>query len=151
MSDGQREIIQGQPLKDDERSLIAFFVELETKQLDFLDGAGKALVERVAGLLAVLFAVTAFGQSYPPAYLKSATVKYLAIGVLCFYLSAMFLAMRSIEPRTYSFYRHNLTRAREELARMVENKSRSVRLAGICFWVATALLALLVGNLVWSA
>ncbi len=53
------------------KRLSKLFDDLESKRLDFLDNAGKSLIERIATFLTVLFGITAFGSNFPPAYLKS--------------------------------------------------------------------------------
>ena len=40
--------------------------DLEKKQPDLLDEAGKSIIERIATFLAILFAVTALGSNFPP-------------------------------------------------------------------------------------
>ena len=148
----QPPIIEAQPVSDEDRRLLAVFAEIESKQLDFLDQAGKSVIERIAALLAVLFAVTAFGDTFPPPYLQGNDVaKLLVIATMICYMAAMFMGMQAIQPRTYSLYRHNLTRMRQELDKIVDYKSRTVRLAGGLFWLGSATLSLLIGSIILAA
>src|SRR5262249_47996332 len=113
---------------------------------------GKSVVERIAALLAVLFAVTAFGDKFPPPYLQgNAGAKYLTLVTLACYLGAMFMGMRVVQPRSYKLYRYNLTEMRNELDRIVDNKMHSLRLAGVLFWLGSLILAILIVTLIFSA
>ena len=148
----QPPIIEAQPVSDEDKRLLAVFAEIESKQLDFLDQAGKSVIERIAALLAVLFAVTAFGDTFPPPYLQGNDVaKLLVIATMICYMAAMFMGMQAIQPRTYSLYRQNLTGMRQELDKIVDYKSRAVRLAGSLFWLGSATLSLLIGSIILAA
>ncbi|PDV96796.1 hypothetical protein A9Q02_06125 [Candidatus Chloroploca asiatica] len=57
------------PPRAEQQQLAAFFAEAERKQVDFLDEAGKRIIELTTLLLGVLFTVVAFGDTYPPPYL----------------------------------------------------------------------------------
>lgn len=145
------EILDSQPLDEQDRRLRTVMAEIETKQLDFLDNAGKSLIERIATLLAVVFAVIAFGEKFPPVYLRDPLAKGLILGALVCYLGSMFLAMRAVQPRPYRRFDYNASGMRTELERMVANKVRSVWLAGALFWLGSLLLVGLVGLLVLAA
>jgi hypothetical protein len=56
-----------------------------------------------------------------------------------------------VQPRTYKHYRHNLTEMREELHKMVADKARPLRVAGILFGLGSVLLAVLIGLIIWTA
>lgn len=145
------QILDGAPLDEQDRRLRTIMAEIETKQLDFLDNAGKSLIERTATLLAVVFAVIAFGEQFPPVYLQAPLAKFLILFALLFYLASMFLAMRAVQPRPYKRFDYNASAMRTELERMVANKVRSVWWAGTLFWLATVLLMGLVVLLVLGA
>jgi hypothetical protein len=130
---------------DEHKQLVTLFAEMEGKQLDFLDQAGKSLIERIAALLAVLFAVIAFGSNFPPKYLVgNAWAKALVVVVLGFYLLAMGLGLMAIQPRSYNLYRENVTRMRSELERILSWKKSCIWLAGIMFALGTVALAALI-------
>src|SRR5450631_2036475 len=75
---------------EERKQLVTLFTEMEHKQLDFLDESGKSIIEHISTLLAVLFAVTAFSNNFPPAYLKgNMTAKVLIIITLVLYLLAL--------------------------------------------------------------
>src|ERR1700681_2547242 len=79
------------------------FADLEKKQPEVLDETAKSIIERVATFLAVLFAVTALGNSFPPKYLVgNPWEKGLVIGILICYLVAIGMAMWVLQPRSYS-------------------------------------------------
>jgi hypothetical protein len=56
-----------------------------------------------------------------------------------------------VQPRDYKHYRHNLDGMREELERIIDDKARPLRVAGILFGVGSVLLAVLIGTVIWSA
>lgn len=58
-------IIAREPSSEQIR-LVKFFDEMESKQLEFIDESGKAMIERVIALLGVLFVVSAFSNNFPP-------------------------------------------------------------------------------------
>ena len=129
----------------------AIFDEMERKQPDFLDEAGKSMIERIATFLAVLFAVTAFGSNFPPPYLKgNAWDKYLVIAILLCYLLAMWMAMKAIQPRDYHRYRYEGQKRAKELQQMIAFKKRWVQRAGILFGLGTIILAGLIISIIWN-
>jgi hypothetical protein len=125
--------------------------ELQTGQLDFLDQAGKRIIELSSALLAVLFGVLAFGDKFPPAYLAAPALKALLIGALVLYMAAICLAAWAIHPRSYDYYPSNVTAAREELARMVRFKAGWVKAGGAAFVLASLFLTGAAVMLVWGA
>ena len=130
---------------DEQKRLVTLFSEMESKQLDFLDQAGKSLIERIAALLAVLFAVIAFGSNFPPKYLVgNAWAKAVVFVVLGCYLLAMGLGMLAIQPRSYNLYHENVTRMRGELERIITWKKSCIWLAGVTFALGTVALAVLI-------
>src|SRR6266487_2931997 len=130
---------------DEHKQLVTLFSEMEGKQLDFLDQAGKSLIERVAALLAVLFAVIAFGSNFPPKYLVgNVWAKAMVFVVLGFYLLAMGLGLLAIQPRSYNLYRENVTRMRRELDRILTWKKACIWLAGLMFALAALIVLIIV-------
>ena len=66
------------------------FDDMESKQLDNLNDAGKTLIERVATFLGVLFGLSILSSSFQPSFLKGNTpVKVLLIAALAGYLLAI--------------------------------------------------------------
>ncbi|MEM7134246.1 MAG: hypothetical protein AAF702_48700 [Chloroflexota bacterium] len=129
--------------------LATLFQKLEADQLDYLDQAGKRIIELSSALLGVLFAVIAFGENFPPAYLQSTLAKGLVSVVLVCYLLAIMTAVYGVQPRDYKHYRHNLTEMQRELNKVADFKARWARTSGLIFVLGSAGLALLVGVLVW--
>lgn len=130
---------------DEHKRLVTLFAEMESKQLDFLEQAGKSLIERVATLLAVLFAVIAFGNNFPPKYLVGNTwAKVVIFVVLGCYLLAMGFGMLTIQPRSYQLYRENVTRMRSELEHILSWKKTWLWVAGVLFAFGTVGLAVLI-------
>lgn len=133
------------------KRLVTLFTEMENKQLDFLDESGKSIIERVATLLAVLFAVTAFGSTFPPAYLKgNMTAKVLVITTLLLYLAALGAGLWGIQPRSYRRYLYDVSRLGEELEKITHHKTVWIRTAAILFALGTVALAVLVVSIIWS-
>ncbi len=142
----------GKPPTDEQAQLVALFNTLETQQLDFLDQAGKRIIELSTGLLGILFAVIAFGDKFPPAYLQgNLPAKGLTVATVVLYLVAIIVAVLGVQPRNYERYRHNLSEMRRALTRMVNYKTRWVKVAGVLFVLATLALTGLIGVLVWNA
>ena len=142
-------MLQAEPPGDEHKRLVSLFSDIESKQLEFLDGAGKSIIERIATLLAVVFAVMAFGGNFPPKYLVgNFWTKVMVFVVLACYLLSMVLGMLAIQPRSYDLYRENVTRMRRELERMIAWKKRWVFWAGILFALGTAALAVLIALII---
>ena len=149
-SSSQPTVVQPRQPTEEEKRLVTIFADMENRQLDFLDEAGKSIIERIATFLAVLFAVTAFGNDFPPKYLVHISwSKYLVIGILLCYLLALGMGMWAIQPRKYSQYINNVSGLQEEWDRLVTRKRRWVKWAGILFALGTASLAVLIVSIVW--
>lgn len=143
------EEVETEEEKAEKERLKAVFSEIESKQLDFLDEAGKSIVERIATFLAILFAVTAFGGNFPPKYLIGNTWgKSLVIAILACYLVAMGMGILAIQPRRYDLYRYNITRMKNEWEQIITHKKRLVQWAGIIFAIGTIALAGLIAYII---
>ena len=143
---------QGQPLSDSEKRLNALFDEMDKNQGDFLDQAGKRVIELCTGLLGILFAVTAFGKDFPPPYLKdNKFTQILVVGVLALLVGALLCAVLTVQPRKYKFYEHNLTEMRNEWVKLFTYKSTWMKWANWLFFAGTVLLALLIGVLIFKS
>jgi hypothetical protein len=133
------------------KRLVALFTDMQNKQLDFLDESGRTIIERIATLLAVLFAVTAFGSTFPPAYLKdNMTAKVLVIATLVLYLLALGAGLWGIQPRNYRRYTYNVSRLGEELEKITRHKMVWLRIAAILFALGTVALAALIIAVIWT-
>jgi len=142
-SESQEELEKRQRLKD-------IFADLEKKQPDFLDEAGKSIIERIATFLAILFAVLALGGTFPPRFLVHNTQNtILVISILICYLVAMGMGMWAIQPRNYSLYQYNITRQEREWKHLIGRKKFWVRFAGILFGIGTVALAVLIVFIIW--
>lgn len=148
MSD-QIPIIDPEPQTQDEleekKRLKAIFSDMESKQLDFLDEAGKSIIERVALFLTVLFGVAAFGGNTSSAFLKAnAWNKPLVVIILACYLIAIGMSVWAIQPRKYEFRRYDTKQLTDLLAQMIAHKKRWVQSASILFVLGTIALAILI-------
>lgn len=142
-------ILDGKPLTDEQKRLNALFDEMKKNQLTFLDEAGKRIIELSTGLLGVLFAVTAFGKDFPPAYLKdNLLMQILVVATLLAFVLAVLAGVRTVQPRNYDFYESNLSEMRRELHKIIAHKSRWMQAANWLFFAGTVLLAGLVALLV---
>ena len=137
------------PLSEDDRRLQIIFETIETNQLTTLDEATKGVVDRVSTMLAVVFAVTAFGDSFPPPYLNDILNRWLLVITLLTYLGAMAIASRALAPRFYQLFRHNLSGMRAELNKIIESKYRLSWWAGLLFWIGTTFFAALTLKLIF--
>ena len=145
-------ILEGVPLTDEQKRLVDLFDEMEKKQVDFLDQASKRIIELSTGLLGVLFAVTAFGDKFPPSYLQgNVPAKVLAIATLSLYLSALLMGVWAVQPRDYKRYRHNLTEMKNVLDEIINFKARWLKVASILFVLGSVTLALLIGAIILAA
>lgn len=145
-------IIDGIPPNEAQKRLATFFAESESKQVEFLDGAAKRIIELTTALLGVLFAVIAFGDKFPPPYLQgNPLAKFLGVVTLTSYVMSMLLAFRAVQPRDYKLYRSNLDGMRDELDKILRDKKQPLWLAGLLFWIGSVLLALLIGSIIFAA
>ncbi len=136
---------------EESQRLNTLFTDMENRQLDFLDEAGKSIIERIATFLAILFAVTAFSGNFPPAYLKGNILdKYLVFSILGSYIVAMGMAIWAIQPRSYKRYLYNVTRMQKELDLIVKRKKYWINAAGILFALGTLALVWLIGSIIWN-
>lgn len=135
-------IIEARAPTEDEVRLAKLFDDLETKQLEFLDEGAKRIAELCTAVLTLLFAITAFGDKFPPAYMKgnSLTTSF-AILTLVLFLVALLASLTAALPREYKRYRHNLTEMRSVLDDIVSHKLLWVRIAGVSFLLGMAGLA----------
>jgi hypothetical protein len=140
-----------QELSEESKRLVSVFNDMETKQLDFLDQSGKSIIERIAALLAVLFAITAFSSTFPPPYLKNNLLaKVLVIVTLVLYLLAMGAGMWAIQPHYYRRYLYNMSRLGKEWEKITKHKMFWLRVAGTLFALGTVALAALIISIVWK-
>jgi hypothetical protein len=133
------------------KRVTALFDEMESKQFDNLNDAGKSLIERVATFLGVLFGLSILSSNFPPSYLKGNTpVKAMLMAALAAYLLAIGAALWATQVRYYHRYTFNATRSQAELATMIRRKVIWLRLAHLLFAIGTILLAVLLLVIVWN-
>ncbi len=133
------------------KRVAAVFDEMESKQLDNLNEAGKSLIERIATFLGVLFGLSILSSNFPPSYLKGNTpVKVLLMTALVGYLLAIGAALWATQVRFYHRYTYNATRSQAELEKMIRKKVIWLRLAHLLFALGTVLLAVLLLVIVWN-
>ncbi len=127
------------------------FDEMESKQLDHLNEAGKSLIERIATFLGVLFGLSILSSNFPPSYLKgNMPVKVFLMAALASYLLAIGAALWATQVRFYHRYTYNATRSQAELEKMIRKKVTWLRLAHLLFALGTVLLAVLLLVIVWN-
>ena len=145
-------IVEGAPLDDADKRLITLFDKLEEGQLDFLDQAGKRVIELSTAMLAVLFGVTAFGKDFPPPYLAgNSAAKALAVVTLLGYLLALLAGVLAVQPRRYRRSHHGLTLLRQELERMMDTKIRWFRVGVWLLFTGSLALATLIALIILPA
>ncbi|HEU5375805.1 MAG TPA: hypothetical protein VFV38_10230 [Ktedonobacteraceae bacterium] len=127
------------------------FRDLERKQMDFLNEAGKSLIERISTFLAILLGASVLSNNFPPTYLKgNLLARIIILVVLGCYLLAMGIAMWSIQPRWYRRYLYNMSALARVRDRIITQKMRWLRLAGILFLVGSLALAVLIIEIIWN-
>lgn len=132
--------------------LFALFDKIEEQQLDFLDQANQRVIELCTAMLGLLFAIAAFGEKFPPAYISAnAWAKWCAISVVAFYMAALVAAVFGVQPRSYRRYEYNVTQLRKELDRMRGYKKGWFRFATILFVLGSLALAALLAMVLWHA
>jgi hypothetical protein len=145
------EIVEGHEPAQENKRLVALFDEMEGKQLELIDEAGKSIIERISTLLAVLFAVTAFSNNFPPPYLKgNQTAKELVIATLLLYLLALGMGILATQPRKYQRYQYRLDKMRTELDRMIAYKIRWLSASRWFFAAGSVALAALIITIIWA-
>jgi len=133
------------------KRVMSTFDDMESKQLDNLNDAGKTLIERIATFLGVLFGLSILNSSFPPSFLKGNTpVKTLLFAALACYLVAIFIATWATLVRFYHPFTYNATRSEAELKKMIKNKVTQLRFANLFFALGTVLLAALLFVIVWN-
>jgi hypothetical protein len=145
-------IIKGRPLTDEEKRLIAILDEMERKGIEYLDQSAKRIIELVTALLGVAVAIIAFGENFPPPYLKDNlfTRTVSSLSLIC-YLAALLLALWAVHPQNYKKYRHNLNGMNKELQQIMARKRLWVTVSGILFGLGSVLLTVLIGVIIWEA
>ena len=138
-------------LSEDDKRLVTLFADMRGKQLDFLDEAGKSVIKRIATFLAVLFAVTAFSNNFPPPYLKgNIPAKVAVICTLIFFLASLYSAILVIRPFPYTHMRNDLDEMRKALREMTAHKSRWLKWANILFTLGSIMLGALIVTIIWN-
>jgi hypothetical protein len=132
------------------KRIATIFDDIESKQLDNLNDAGKSLIERIATFLGVLFGLSILNNTFPPPFLKGKVpVKILLIAALAGYLLAIGAALWATQVRFYHRYTYNATRSQAELEQMIRQKVTWLRLANLLFAFGTVLLAALLIVIIW--
>ena len=153
MSDQQQQI----PVQDSQEPSEAgkraqvLLDDLESKQLETLDEAGKSIIERIATFLGVLFAITVLSNNFPPPYLKGNTsAKIFIIASLTCFLLAIGAGIWATQVRFYRRYTYNVTRNEKEIKRLVRHKVLWIRVANLLFALGALALAALLIVIVWN-
>lgn len=145
------EVQDYQPTSAEAQEVADLFLDMERKQLDFLNEAGKSLIERIATFLAILLGASVLSNNFPPTYLKHDILARWSIFVaLICYLLAMGVTMWTIQPRWYRRYLYNmgaLGRVRDQIS---QRKMRGLRVASILFLLGSLALAVLILEIVWK-
>ncbi|HEY6539546.1 MAG TPA: hypothetical protein VIZ18_01355 [Ktedonobacteraceae bacterium] len=142
-------ILQGRPPTNEEIEAMNWFSD--RKQIEFFNEAGKNIASMIATFLTVLFAVTAFGNNFPPTYIKGNTLaKVLVVATLIFYLGAMGFGLWSIQPRR-SKHTRNLSAMEADLSRLVRLKAFRLHWAGYLFVLGSITLAGLIISIILKA
>lgn len=129
---------------------MALVDDIENKQLESFDEAGKKIIERSVVIIAILLSVTAFSKAFPSVDLVSNLLaKSFITASLIFYLLAMTMGLLVIRPFQYKRYRYKLTEMRGILDVIIARKLRFLRTANIVFWLGSFTLAGLTISIIW--
>ncbi len=144
--------IETRPPTEAQQEIITRFTDIEKNQLEFIEQAGKRVVEMTTVLLGLLLAAMSFGDTFPPPYLKdNGLTKGLLLIALALYVGAMFFGVWTVQPRLYRFHPHRLDKLPAELDAVLTRKAWTMRLATILFFLASLCLALLIDAIALSA
>jgi hypothetical protein len=146
-----RQLYEGREPSPAARRVNALFDDMESKQIDNVNESGRALIERIATFLGVLFGISVLSNNFPPSYLKGNTpVKALLIVALAGYLLAIGAALWATQVRYYQRYTYNASRSQAEMARVAGHKLGWLRAAHVLFALGTVALAALLITIVWN-
>ncbi|SRR6266568_498642 len=156
MSDQQQQqqeipIYEGVQPSAEVQRIKTVFDDIESKQLDTLDEAGKSLIERIATFLGVLFAVSVLSNNFPPPYLKgNAPAKVMIIVTLAFFLLAICAGIWATQVRYYNRYLYNVSEMGKELKSLIRHKVTWLRVANLLFALGAIALAGLLVVIIWN-
>lgn len=137
---------------EESKQLAATLHEIKSKQLQFLDDAGKSVIERVATFLTVLFAITAFGNTFPPPYLKgNDSAKALVVITLILFLLSLGSGMLVVQPRPYKYKEDDVEEMKTALQEITKYKAFWLRCAGLLFAAGAVALAALIISIIIHA
>lgn len=151
MNDQERQGSRNKPLQPTEEGqrIVTLFADIKNKQIDVLDTSCKNIIERVATFLTVLFAITAFGNSFPPPYLKgNPAARMMVVITLIFYLAAMGSGLWALQPQYYRNFENNVSGMKGELEKITRHKMNWLRAAGALFGLGSLALALLIVSII---
>lgn len=143
-------IFESEEPTGEQKHLLALTSDLESKELEFFNESGKSITERSATFIAVLLGVTVISKVFPSVdLLGNFLAKSLISIALALYLLAMVMGLMTGYPKSYTRYRHNLTRMRKILDEMIARKSRSLQIANMLFGLGMLTLAGLIISFIW--
>jgi hypothetical protein len=136
------------PSEDDTR-LKVLFDEMSKKQVEFLDEAGKRIIEMVTVLLGLLIGIAAFDKDFPPPYLKNDPIaKIIIIFSMVTYILAMLAGFMTVQPRQYRQYFYNLTLLESEFRKITQFKLVFFRIGSILFFLGSLSLVVLICRII---
>ncbi len=146
------EIAEGTTPTPEQKQLVALFIELEKGQLELLDAAAQRLIGLTSTLLGVLLAITAFGDRFPPAYLRgSGLTKAFVVIALVGFLGATLLALLVAQPRSYTYGTYKPAEMKATMTRIIATKGALLQWAGAMFYAGLTALAALILTIVVTA
>jgi hypothetical protein len=149
--EGQVEVQPFQQPSARAQELTEFFRDIERQQIDFLNEAGKSLIERIATFLVILLGASVLSNNSPPIYLEhDLLARWSILVALICYLCAMGVAMWTIQPRWYRRPLYNMGALERVRDQMTRQKMRGLRLASTLFLLGSLFLAVLIVDIVWK-
>jgi len=139
----------GLPIGDQQKNLLTIFSTIQTGQLNFLDLAGKRIIELSTGLLALLFTIISIGDKFPSENIQNNYAsKILILIALALYLLAILAGIITIQPKKYIYQEYNLSSMKLTLSEIIRFKSLWMKMASLLFFLGSLALTLLIYMLI---
>ncbi len=146
----------GEPSEEGKR-LAGIFSDIESKQPEFLDSSAQTMIQQVATIFTVFFGITAFGNTFPPPYLRgNLTSKYLVIATLVLYFATLGASLRALRPHRYTIRYYQATGQFDGKSMeatfdgIIKHKMFWVHWARVLFAMGSLALIALVVSIIWN-
>ncbi|MEM7133590.1 MAG: hypothetical protein AAF702_45270 [Chloroflexota bacterium] len=121
------------PLLSNEKRVIDFFDDIETKSVDTLEAGAKEIIRLVTGFLGLLLGIVSLGSASVAPILQLTEIKIGALAAILLLLVALASALVTVMPRSYQVRYSSLDDKMEAYELMLERKSIGLQVAVFCF------------------